>query len=160
MPTTATTIQELREKADAYEAEAWAAMNADNETAAQTAFRKAAWCRRMADDLEAEDTAARRHDGEARLPAGRRRARVVSTTPMLTAEHKVQLSALKTSKGNRLATAARKAGYSLRGLAKEVGVSSGLMTLAYNGDRAMPLAAAEKIQKLTGFPVTSWKRIS
>lgn len=51
-------------------------------------------------------------------------------------------------------------GYSFVELAREVGITGPLLTMAYSGKRAMPKHVAEKIQALIGYPVGAWKRLS
>lgn len=127
--------------------------------------------RALAAELEA--TARRLRDQAAELEAAASlpdgvKARILNNSGMFSAEHKVNMSRVKLrNPRNKLAAAAHAAvkpdgtkGYSFVALAKAVGVSAALLTLAYNGDRAMPRHAAEKIEKLIGYPVTAWKRLS
>lgn len=94
--------------------------------------------------------------------------RIINRSGMFTSEHKVNMGKAKLKNPrNKLAAAAYAAvkpdgtvGYSLVALAKAAGVSNALLTLAYQGKRPMPTRAAEKIQELTGYPVSSWKQLS
>jgi lambda repressor-like predicted transcriptional regulator len=80
---------------------------------------------------------------------------------VFTAEHKVEMSRAKVDPRNKLAAAAHGAGLSMADLARKAGVSPSLLNKASKGLRALPRAAAETIERLTGYPVDGgWKRLS
>lgn len=144
------TVKELRAKAAAYDAAGEAALARGEAREAAVAFNQAEICRLAADELE--------RIGAKRLP--KTVSNAIVDKVMFTAEHKVALSRAKTSPKSKVAKAAQEAGYSLADAARAIGVHPTLMTLAAQGKRGMPTRAAEAFEKLTGYPASSWPRLS
>ena len=92
-----------------------------------------------------------------RLP-GPVNKRTVNT--VMTSAHKVAISAGRSSPRNKLAAAAREKGMTVRELAKKTGVSNSLLTMAAKGERSIRRDLAEQIEKLTGYRVSNWRRLS
>lgn len=143
------TPEALRKLADEQEARGHACRDAGDVEGAIAAYSQAEVSRRVADGLEAR--------GRKALPAVSESA--IVDQPVFTAEHKVAMSLAKAPK-DKLAKAARAAGMSLADVARRAGVHPTLMTLARDGRRPMPLAAAEAIRDLIGIPVGFWPRLS
>ncbi len=104
---------------------------------------------RLADALEV----VQRLEGELRGVEGlRSREQSRSVNRDMTGVHKVAIS--KGRSGDALAVAARKAGLSVTGLAKRLGVSKALLSMARKGDRSIKRPIADRIERLTGFAAT------
>lgn len=151
-----TTPAEWRQRAEEYDAKAKKALEAGDQKEALVWVR-ATWAARDAAEemerLEAERATRRRK----RLP----RAGAESTVnTVMTSAHKVAISAGRSSPRNKLAAAARASGITVRELARRVGVSNSLLTMAAQGERSIRRDVAEQIEKLTGFPVSSWRKLS
>lgn len=78
---------------------------------------------------------------------------------VLSSDHRVAISGARAPK-NKLAAAARASGMSMRDLAKRVGVSVALLSLAAAGRRSIKRQIAEHIERLTGFRVSAWPNLS
>ena len=150
-----TTPAEWRKRAAEYDAKAKAAAEAGDQKEALVWVR-ATWAAQDAAE-EMERMAAEKPAGRKRLP---RAARASTVNTVMTSAHKVAISAGRSSSRNKLATAARASGMTVRDLAKRIGVSNSLLTMAAQGERSLKRELAEQIEKLTGFPVSSWRKLS
>jgi hypothetical protein len=163
VPVGPNTAQNLRATADAAEAEGYALLAAGDKQAALAAFQKAQDCRFFAERLEAVQPPAPPARQRRRLP-GEGAGPIIDNQPMFTAEHRANMSKARAPRGPsaKLAALAWKHDppLSLAGLAKKAGISPSLITKAASGKAPMPTAAAEKIQRLTGYPTTAWPRLS
>lgn len=144
------TPEALRKLADEQEARGHACRDAGDVEGAIAAYSQAEVSRRVADGLEAR--------GRNPLPATVNKS--IMDNNVFTAEHKVEMSRAKVDPKNKLAQAAHRAGLSMADLARKAGVSPSLLNKASKGLRALPASAADTIQTLTGYPVSSWKRLS
>jgi hypothetical protein len=163
VPVTPTTIDKLRATADEAEAAGYAALAAGDRDAALKAFERAQDCRFFADQLEKKGPPPALTRQRRPLPT-EGAGPIIDNPPMFTAEHRANMSKAQAPRGPsaKLAALAWKLDppLSLAGLAKKVGISPSLITKAASGKAPMPTGAADKIQKLTGYPATSWPRLS
>lgn len=140
-------IEELRALARKLAAQGEAARASGDMPAALEAFHQGHVCDLAADLLEKKT-----------LQAPVNAATV--DRPMFTPEHRVALSKAVTAPKDKFAKAVHDAGLTMAGLARAVGIHPSQITLARQGKRPMPIAKAEHIERLTGFPVSAWPRLS
>lgn len=163
VPVTPNTVERLRATADEAEAAGYAALEAGDKDAALAAFQKAQDCRFFAAQLEKSRPPAAPARQRRRLPT-EGPGSIIDNQPMFTAEHRANMSKAQepTGPSAKLAALAWKLDppLSLAGLAKKAGISPSLITKAASGKAPMPKGAAEKIQRLTGYPITAWHRLS
>lgn len=147
-----TTPAEWRRRAVEYDAKAKAAAEAGDQKEALVWVR-ATWAAQDA----AEEMERMQGDKRKRLP---RSAGGRSVNTVMTSAHKVAISAGRSSPRNKLAVAAREAGLTVRDLAKRLDVSIALLTMAAKGERSLRRDLAERIEKLTGYSVSNWRKLS
>ncbi|HKO84895.1 MAG TPA: helix-turn-helix transcriptional regulator [Actinomycetota bacterium] len=104
----------------------------------------------------ARDAADEREQALSGLP---RRVNKRTVNTVMTSAHKVAISAGRAPK-NKLAAAARDAGLTMRDLAKRLGVSLALISMATRGERSIKRELALEIEKLTGYRVSNWRSLS
>jgi hypothetical protein len=139
---------ELRRKAADLAEQARAAFKRGDEAEAMRLVR-ASWEVRDAADERA------RLIKSGRLPGSVNRRTVNN---VLSNAHRVAISEGRAPR-NKFADAAREAGFTVRDVAKRVGVSIALLSMAANGKRSIKRELAVKIEKLTGFRVSNWAHL-
>lgn len=79
----------------------------------------------------------------------------------MTAETKLAISKGRKGDKDGFSRTIRAAGYTMRGLATELGCSVTLISLQRKGLKPMPIERARRIQELTGWPADGrhWKRL-
>ena len=143
------TPDEWRRRAADYDAKAKAFAEAGNGKEALVWALAADTALQVAEQLE-------QRPRRKRLPAGVN-TRTVNT--VLSSDHRVAISGGRAPK-NKLAAAARAAGMSMRDLAKKVGVSVALLSMAASGNRSLKRQVAEQIERLTGYRVSNWPTLA
>lgn len=75
-------------------------------------------------------------------------------TSNMTPEHKLAISEGRTGRDKFTAKirAAKPKGYSQNALAKALGIKPSLLSMYRTGERKIPLARAQRVQELTGWP--------
>lgn len=144
----------LRARAKECDAAAEAALARGDAIALAVATHQAHTLRLAADELE------RLAGG---MPLRSRQPESIVNSPMFTDEHRRNMSLAKAKTNDELLAAAQAHGIpSLAALARAVGISKSLLTMARSkkDPSAMPAWAAEKIAALTGYPAARWARLS
>lgn len=112
-------------------------------------------------DMREHEAEVERLEAELRGVEGLRpREHSSSVNRDMTGVHKVAIS--KGRSGDALAVAARKAGMTVTGLAKRVGVSKALLSMGRTGERSIKRDVCERIDALIGFAATAknWPKIT
>jgi hypothetical protein len=137
----------MRQIADGFDKEAAEALRAGRKEEALRLFAAAEAMRERAEE----------RDRVKRLPP---RVNKRTVNSVLSTDHKVAISKGRTAAKNKLAAAARASGMSMRDLAKKVGVSVALLSMAAAGTRSLKRSVAEHVEKLTGYRVSNWPTLS
>lgn len=141
--------EEWRRRAVDYDAKAKAFAEAGDRKEALVWALAADTALQVAEQLE-------RRPRAKRLPAGVNK-RTVNT--VLSSDHRMAISGGRAPK-NKLAVAARGAKMSMRDLAKKVGISVALLSMAAAGERSLKRQVAEHIERLTGYRVSNWPTLT
>lgn len=143
-------VSQLRSEAADLERRGRAALDAGDGPLAQELLDRSILRTEIADALEAGEGA----------PGLLAREQSRNVNKDMLAVHKVAISEGRSK--DPLAVAARKAGMSVTALAKRVGVSKALLSMARTGERTIKRSVCERIEKLTGYAASkaNWPGIT